>query len=104
MHFTHHDTALKQQKASENSRTSTGHHLAEKALMSTQLLTQDPPRHNLGSKQGSAILLVARIFALPAIISITLLGLAVIYSGGCIDAQAGEGNTFRVIGKESVCD
>ena len=38
------------------------------------------------------------------IISLTILGLAIIYNGGCMDAQAGEGNRLRVVGLGGVCD
>lgn len=38
------------------------------------------------------------------IISLTVLGLAIIYNGGCMDAQAGESNRLKVVGLGGVCD
>ena len=36
-------------------------------------------------------------------ISLTILGLAVVYNGGCMDARAGEGHSFSIQGADSVC-
>ena len=32
------------------------------------------------------------------ILSLTILGLAIIYNGGCMDAMAGEDNRLRIVG------
>lgn len=50
-------------------------------------------------------MLRATRFLIPSIvISLTILGLATIYSGGCMDARAGEGNQIKIVGSEGKCD
>lgn len=42
-----------------------------------------------------------RILILSIVLSLTTLGLAIIYNGGCMAAQAGEGNSFSLCSAES---
>ena len=44
-----------------------------------------------------------RYLAALIIISLTILGLAAIYTGSCVDAQAGEENRLRIVGAEGRC-
>jgi hypothetical protein len=44
-------------------------------------------------------------FLLPSVVlSLTILGLAVIYNGGCLDVQVGTDNRFRIEGVEPFCE
>ena len=45
-----------------------------------------------------------RILILSIIISLTVLGLAAIYTGSCVDAQVGESNRIRVVGARGKCE
>ncbi|MGD1866121.1 MAG: hypothetical protein ACFB0D_16355 [Phormidesmis sp.] len=50
------------------------------------------------------MLRTTRILIPSIVISLTILGLAAIYTGSCVDAQAGEGNRIRVVGAEGRCE
>ena len=50
------------------------------------------------------MLRTTRILIPFVITSLTILGLAVIYNGGCVNAQIGNGQSFQVVGAESVCE
>ena len=50
------------------------------------------------------MLQTTRILLPSVVLSLTILGLAVIYSGGCMDARAGEGNSLRIQSAEAVCE
>jgi hypothetical protein len=42
---------------------------------------------------------------LPSVVlSLTILGLAVIFNGGCLDLQFGSDNRFRIEGVEPFCE
>ena len=47
--------------------------------------------------------LSTRILIPSIVVSLTILGLAIIYNGGCMDAQAGDGRSFRIYGGGSSC-
>ena len=49
------------------------------------------------------MLRTTRILIPSIVFSLTILGLAAIYTGSCVDAQAGEGNRLRIMGAEAVC-
>lgn len=49
------------------------------------------------------MLQTTRILIPSIVISLTILGLAAICIGGCVDAQAGESHRLRVVGPEAVC-
>ena len=46
------------------------------------------------------MLRTTRILIPSIIISLTILGLAIIYNGGRMDVQAGEGNRFQIEGRD----
>ena len=50
------------------------------------------------------MLRTTRILIPSIVISLTILSLAVVYNGGCLDARGGDGQSFRVIGRDSKCD
>ncbi|MEL7071691.1 MAG: hypothetical protein AAGN15_24005 [Cyanobacteria bacterium J06581_3] len=35
--------------------------------------------------------------------SLTILGLAAIYTGSCVEARMGDGNLLRIVGGKAVC-
>ncbi|MBE9064053.1 hypothetical protein [cf. Phormidesmis sp. LEGE 11477] len=49
------------------------------------------------------MLRTTRILIPSIVLSLTILGLAIIYNGGCMDAQAGNGRSFRIYGRDSIC-
>lgn len=49
------------------------------------------------------MLRTTRILIPSIVLSLTILGLAVIDTGGCMEAKAGDGNSFRIQSSESVC-
>lgn len=49
------------------------------------------------------MLRTTRILIPTIALSLTILGLAAIYTGSCVDAQAGEDNRLRIAGAEAVC-
>ena len=92
MHSSHHDTSPAQQQSSEKSLPFS----PVEVLPSPQISVQISPLFTLSAKKECVILLAIRFLALPMVISLTILGLASIYMGSCVDAQAGEGNRIRV--------
>ena len=50
------------------------------------------------------MLKTTRILLPSALLSLTILGLAVVYNGGCVDVQFGPDNRFRVEGIEPLCE
>ena len=91
MLFNHQDTLLKSQPGSNG------------GLTSTQSIKGTTLQSHLNTEKSFIILQLVRAVVPSAVISLTILGLAAIYTGSCVDAQAGEGNRLRVMGSEAVC-
>ena len=53
--------------------------------------------------RSTVMLQTSRILIPSVVLSLTILGLAIIYNGGCMDARAGDGRSFRIYGQNSVC-
>ena len=104
MHSDHHDTLSLRRQASENSLTSAQQQVFRSSPQSTQLLSQEPSHPCPTSRRNPAAFLVARVLSISIVISLTILGLAAIYTGSCVEAQAGEGNRLKIVGAEAVCD
>lgn len=54
--------------------------------------------------RSTVVLQTTRILIPSIIISLTILGLAAIYTGSCVDAQAGKENRVRIVGSEGRCE
>jgi hypothetical protein len=53
--------------------------------------------------RSTRMLQTTRILLPSVVLSITILGLAVIFNGGCLDLQFGPENRFRIEGVEPFC-
>ena len=49
------------------------------------------------------MLQTTKILVPSVVLSLTILGLAIIYNGGCMDAQFGPDNRFRIEGARPSC-
>lgn len=92
MRPTYKGTLPKQTQTSENSRTFGG--LSEK----------EKPQTSQNTDKLSVFLYVGRLLVPPLAICLTILGLATLYTGSCLDAQAGEGNRIKIVGSKGICD
>jgi hypothetical protein len=53
--------------------------------------------------QSTLMLQTTRILLPSVVLSLTILGLAVIFNGGCLDVQFGPDNRFHIQGVEPFC-
>lgn len=90
MHSNSYDTPPAQRQASENS------------LNSLQVPTQRSSRFCSHIEQAAAVLKAICTSTPSILLSLTILGLATLYSGGTLDVQAGEGNRLRIEGNGPV--
>jgi hypothetical protein len=53
--------------------------------------------------RSTLMLQTTRILLPSVVLSLTILGLAVIFNGGCLDVQFGSDNRFRIEGIQPFC-
>ena len=97
MRSSHHNTPSTQWQSSENSLISTQQRVSRKPPLLTKSADQKSSHPYQVNRKGTVTFLFAQVLALlPIAISLTILGLAAIHTGSCVEAQAGEGNRIRV--------